>query len=94
MTMHPALLILLIVWGVLVLALIAVLIYRATLTQHETDQLFLTEQTTVSASHLEHDRIVDRVNRLRPICRGLWAATIILAIVIAGMYISQVLPQF
>lgn len=91
MNIHPALLIL---WGVLTLALIAVLIYRATLTQHETDQLFLGEQQTVSASHLEHDRIVDRVNRLRPICTGLWGATILMTVVIAGMYIVQVLPQF
>lgn len=91
MNIHPVLLIL---WGVLTLALIAVLIYRATLTQHETDQLFLSEEQTVSASHVEHDQIVAKVARLRPICNGLWGATILMTVVIAGMYIAQVLPQF
>ncbi len=91
MNIHPALLIL---WGVLTLALIAVLIYRATLTQHETDQLFLNDEQTVSASHAEHDEIVAKVNKLRPICNGLWGATILTTILIAGLYIAQVLPQF
>lgn len=86
--------VLLILWCVLTVALIAVLIYRATLTQHETDQLFLTDAETTSASHEEHDRICAKVERLKPVCRSLWGATIVATIAIAGLWISQNLPQF
>lgn len=90
MQIHPALLIL---WGVVAVALIAVMIYRATLTQHETDQLFLNDGTTDCASHIEHDRIVARVNRIRPVYQGLWGAAILMSVIVAGVYIVQVLPH-
>lgn len=90
MHIHPALLIL---WAVLAVALIAVMIYRATLTQHETDQLFLSEAEANCASHEEHDRIVARVERIRPVYQGLWGATIVLTFVIAGIFVAQVIPR-
>ena len=90
MHIHPALLLL---WGVIVLALIGVMIYRATLTQHETDQLFLSDEASHCQSHEENDRILARVNRIRPIYQGLWGATALMSILIAGMYVAQVLPN-
>jgi len=45
---------LLIVWGVLTAALIALLIYRGTLTMHEDDQLFLSE----SQSHVAKEQLI------------------------------------
>ena len=90
MHIHPALLV---IWALVTTALIVVMIYRATLTQHETDQLFLSDETSICSSHEEHDRIVARVDRLRPVCQGLTGATILMTVLIAGMYVSQVLPQ-
>jgi hypothetical protein len=63
---------LLIVWGVLTAALIALLIYRGTLTMQEDDQLFLGE----SESHMAREQmeIMNRVHKLGPFTRiGLFA---------------------
>ena len=90
MKIHPALLML---WAAVVMALVLVMIYRGTLTQHETDQLFLGDETSHCKSHEENDRILARVNRLRPLYQGLWGATAILSTLIAGMYVAQVLPN-
>lgn len=89
MHIHPALLC---TWAVVTVSLIAMMIYRATLTQHETDQLFLNDETTHSHSHDENDRILARVNRIRPLYQGLWGATALLSLLIAGIYVAQVLP--
>ena len=80
-------------WAVVSAALVIVMIYRATLTQHETDQLFLSDEESLSASHVEHDRILSRVNRLRPLCQGLTGATILMSALIAGLYMVEVWPQ-
>lgn len=90
MHIHPALLL---IWAVVTVSLIAVMIYRATLTQHETDQLFLNDETTQCKNHEENDLILARVNRLRPIYQGLWGATALMSILIAGLYVAQVLPN-
>lgn len=86
--------ILLILWCVSVIGLIAVMIYRATLTQHETDQLFLTEDSTaVSTSHKEHDDIVARVNRLRPYYQGLGGLVVLMTVLVVGVYIAEIIPS-
>ena len=58
-------------WAAVSAALVAVMVYRATLTQHETDQVFLGDEETLCAQHVEHDRILKRVDRIRPVCQGL-----------------------
>ena len=90
MHIHPALLL---IWAVVSAALVAVMVYRATLTQHETDQLFLNDEETVCLSHEEHNRILARVNRIRPLYQGLCGATILMSVLIAGIYVAQVLPH-
>ena len=90
MHIHPALLL---IWAVVSVALVAVMVYRATLTQHETDQLFLNDETTHCLSHEEHDRILARVNRVRPLYQALCGATLLMSVLIAGIYVAQVLPQ-
>ena len=90
MHMYPALLL---IWAVVSAALVAVMVYRATLTQHETDQLFLNDETTRCQNHEEHDRILARVNRIRPVYQGLCGATIVMSMLLAGIYVAQVLPQ-
>lgn len=84
--------ILLALWGASIIGFIAVMVYRATLTQHETDQLFLGDESTVSYSHKEHDEIVDRVNKLRPYYQGLGGAVVLMTVLVAGAYFVEVLP--
>jgi len=82
---------LLIAWGVLTAALIALPIYRGTLAMHEDDQLFLGE----SESHMaqEQTEIMNRVNRLGPAIKILGSASAVLILTIAGVAIYQGLTQ-
>ena len=82
---------LLIAWGVLTAALIALLIYRGTLTMREDDQLFLGD----SQSHMEREQveIMNRVNKLGPLVKILTTASAVLILAIAGVAIYQGLQQ-
>jgi hypothetical protein len=85
--------ILIALWGASVIGFIAVMMYRATLTQHETDQLFLGDDSGhVSLEHREHDEIVARVEKLRPYYQGLGGAAVLITVLIVGVYIYQELP--
>ena len=77
----------LIVWGVLTAILIILLIYRSTLTMQEDDQLYLSD----SESHMQKEQteILTKVNRLNPFVRWLGAASGVLILVIAGIFIYQ-----
>jgi hypothetical protein len=83
----PTLFELLIAWGVLTAALIALLIYRGTLTMHEDDQLFLGE----SESHMAQEQveIMNKVNKLGPFVKILGTASAVLILGIAGLAIYQ-----
>jgi hypothetical protein len=87
----PTLFVLLIVWGVLTAALIALLIYRGTLTMHEDDQLFLDE----SESHMAREQveIMEKVNKLGPFVKVLGTASAVMILGIAGLAIYQGLTQ-
>ncbi len=78
---------LLIAWGALTTALIALLIYRGTLTMQEDDQLFLGE----SESHMAREQmeIMNRVHRLGPFVKVLSTASAVLILTIAGMALYQ-----
>jgi hypothetical protein len=87
----PTLFVLLIVWGVLTAALIALLIYRGTLTMHEDDQLFLDE----SEAHMAREQveIMEKVNKLGPFVKVLGTASAVMILGIAGLAIYQGLTQ-
>ena len=87
----PTLFVLLVVWGVLTAALIALLIYRGTLTMHEDDQLFLGE----SESHMAREQIeiMAKVNKLGPFVKILGTASAVMILGIAGVAIYQGLTQ-
>jgi hypothetical protein len=87
----PTLFELLIAWGVLTAALIALLIYRGTLTMHEDDQLFLGE----SESHMAREQveIMQKVNKLGPLLKVPGTASAVLILGIAGLAIYQGLTQ-
>ncbi|HKN35911.1 MAG TPA: hypothetical protein VJX16_21945 [Terriglobales bacterium] len=76
-----------IVWGVLTAVLIILLIYRSTLTMQEDDQLYLSD----SESHMQKEQteILTKVNKLNPFVRWLGAASGVLILVIAGIFIYQ-----
>ena len=78
---------LLIAWGALTAALIALLIYRGTLTMQEDDQLFLGE----SESHMAREQmeIVNRVTKLGPFVKVLGTAWRCCNVTIAGLALYQ-----
>jgi hypothetical protein len=82
---------LLIAWGALTAALIALLIYRGTLTMQEDDQLFLGE----SESHMAQEQIeiMQKVNKLGPFVKILGTASAALILTIAGVAVYQAVTQ-
>ncbi|MBZ5629668.1 MAG: hypothetical protein LAO06_12465 [Acidobacteriia bacterium] len=82
---------LLIVWGVLTAALVILLIYRSTLAMREDDQLFLND----SESHMqiEQQQVIARLNKVNLPVRILGAASGLLILVIAGLWIYEGLSR-
>lgn len=74
-------------WGVLTGVLVVLLIYRSTLTMQEDDQLFLDD--TKSALEQEQKELIAKVNKLTPFVKVLGAASGLMFLVIAGMFIYQ-----
>jgi hypothetical protein len=87
----PTLVELLIAWGILTAVLIALLIYRGTLTMHEDDQLFLGE----SESHMAREQveIMRKVDKLGPFVKVLGTASAALILAIAGVAVYQAMTQ-
>jgi hypothetical protein len=89
----PTLFELVVAWGVLTAALIALLIYRGTLTMREDDQLFLGE----SEAHMAQEQveIMQKVNRLGPFVKVLGTASglMILGIISLAVYQAMQQPQ-
>lgn len=87
----PTLFELLIAWGILTAVLIALLIYRGTLSMHEDDQLFLGE----SESHMarEQEEIMQKVNRLGPFVKVLGTVSGVMILGIVGMAVYQAMTQ-
>jgi len=75
------------VWGVLTGVLVILLIYRSTLTMQEDDQLFLDD--TKSAMEQEQQELMKKVNQLNPFVKVLGAASGLMFLVLAGMFIYQ-----
>jgi uncharacterized membrane protein SpoIIM required for sporulation len=75
------------VWGVLTAVLVILLIYRSTLTMQEDDQLFLDD--TKSAMEQEQAELMSKVNKINPFVKVLGAASGIMFLVLAGMFIYQ-----
>jgi hypothetical protein len=82
---------LLIVWGVLTAILIVLLIYKSTLSMREDDQLFLDESESHMA--LEQADVLRRINQIGPVVRLFGAASGLLILVIAGIWIYQGFTQ-
>ena len=81
------------IWGVIVVAFIALMVYRGHLTQYETDQLFLNE-TAPSHVHEENDAIIRRVQMIQPICTGVGSLAALMTVAIIGMWLAQAMRDF
>ena len=80
-----------VLWAVITAALIIVLVYRSTLSMHEDDQLFLDEST--ANIRAEQEALLRRMNSLALPVRILGAASGLLVLVIAGMWVYSQLNR-
>lgn len=80
------------IWAVLLLATVIVMVCRGTVTQHETDQLWLNDEGDMSLNNREHHRLLKVVSILKPMYQVLLFATVAMSGVIAGIYVVQVWP--
>jgi hypothetical protein len=76
-----------VIWGLVALTFVILMVYRANLGNHETEQLFLNEEDAPSSLHQENDEVVRRLDALVPICKSFGAAAIVLTLVVAGMWL-------
>jgi glycerol uptake facilitator-like aquaporin len=77
------------IWGLFVTAFVVLMVYRGHLTQHETDQLFLSESAPQSVQE-ENDDIIRRVNFIQPICKGVGGAAALFTVIVAGVWFAQI----
>jgi D-alanyl-lipoteichoic acid acyltransferase DltB (MBOAT superfamily) len=75
---------LLMLWGGLTLILILLLIYRGTLTMHEDDQLFL--DSAEAHMQKEQEELLSKMNRITPWVRILGTCSVVLIVVIGGIF--------
>lgn len=89
--MSSMLTMLLVVWAVLTTLLVLLLIYRSTISMHEEDQLYLDE----AEAHMqrEQDEVHARLNKINVPMRVLSAASGMLILVIAGMWVWEGLSR-
>ncbi|HZQ92996.1 MAG TPA: hypothetical protein VFA60_14480 [Terriglobales bacterium] len=82
---------LLIAWAGLTTVLVILLIYRSTLAIHEDDQLFLDE----AESHMREEQLENtrKMERVTPFVRFFGAASGLLILVIAGIWVYNGLTQ-
>jgi hypothetical protein len=80
---------LLAVWAVLTLGLIVLLIYRGTLTMHEDDQLFLDS----AEDHMQKEQaeLIGKMERLTPWVRVCGAGSAVLAVLMLGLYVADLI---
>ena len=81
-----------VIWAVLLSATVLVMVCRGTITQHEMDQLWLSDETSASLNNREHHRLLKLVRFLRPVYLFLGFATALVSAAIAANYVIQVWP--
>jgi hypothetical protein len=81
-----------IIWGISATAFGGLMIYRATLTQHETDQLFLSE-SALPMMQEENEDIIRRVNFIQPYCAGAGAVASLMTVLVFGIWVAQMVAR-
>jgi hypothetical protein len=80
------------VWGVLVLFMAALYLYRASLSKNEEDQLFLAD--SFSHERTAQASIIDKVNKVDPLIRVSVVLAGIATLFVAGYYVLDIINQF
>lgn len=80
------------VWGLLVLIMAGLILYRSRLTRDEEDQIFLDE--SFSHERIAQAAIVDKVNKVQPLVKGSEVVVILATLFVIGYYINDVISQF
>jgi hypothetical protein len=80
------------VWAGLTIALLALLIYRGTLTRYEEECLFLDD--ALQHQHDEQDKILERVRKVQPAVRIFTVGACAMSAAILGMYVWDAIRQF
>ncbi len=81
-----------VLWAVLLSMTVLVMVCRGTITQHEMDQLWLTDKSSPSLNNREHHRLLRLVRFLRPVYLVLGFGTALTSAIIAGIYVVNVWP--
>ncbi len=81
-----------IIWGICVTAFVGLMVYRGTLTQHETDQLFLSE-TALPIAQEENEEIIRRVNFIQPFCAGAGGVAALMTVLVFGVWVAQMVAK-
>jgi hypothetical protein len=79
-------------WIVTVAAFTAVMVYRGHLNNHETDQLFLSDNADEALVE-EHNAIVRKATFIQPFATGLGGAAAIMGVLVLGVYLFQQAPN-
>lgn len=80
------------VWAGITVALLALLVYRGTLTRYEEDCLFLDDSSQIQ--HDEQEKILTRVRKIQPAVRAFAVGACTLSAAILGMYVYDAIRQF
>jgi|SRR6516164_4210996 hypothetical protein len=80
------------VWGLTVLIMAALILYRSRLTRDEEDQIFLDD--SFSHERSAQAAIVARVNKVQPLVRVSEIVVVVATLFVIGYYINDVLNQF
>jgi len=80
------------VWGVLVLIMAGLFIYRSSLSKNEEDQVFLddafTHERTAQAA------IVAKINKVQPLVKGATLLVGVATLFVIGYYVMDIVRQF
>ncbi len=80
------------VWGVLVLFMAALYMYRASLSKNEDDQLFLAD--SLSQERNAQAAILTRVNKIQPMVRVSGVLAGVATLFVVGYYVLDIINQF
>ncbi|MFC6646840.1 hypothetical protein ACFQBQ_14875 [Granulicella cerasi] len=78
------------IWGISIAAFVILMVYRANLTNHETDQLFLGDEDGTNYHHQEQAEIVRRVDRVTTYCRGVGGVAALTTIAVVGLVVHNI----
>lgn len=81
-----------IVWVVFAGLLLALLLYRGTITRYEDDELFLDSNS--DSRHKDNDAILRRLNQLQPYLKVFTGVTSVLTATLIGLYAWDAMKVF